>query len=148
MNDVTHSPDDLGVLDPAPRRVTLSSGLAVDVTPITVRQLVPFVRALGPARDAMADGDVDLWDLIADYGEDLQEAVAVALALPLSAVSDLLSIDFLDCLNAVMEINRDFFASWLLAPTMKAARIRATGQPEDGQMSYMDSSQPGTAARM
>ena len=52
------SADDLSVLDPAPRQVTLSSGMAVDVLPITVRQLVPFVRALGPAREALAERQV------------------------------------------------------------------------------------------
>jgi hypothetical protein len=128
------SPDDLSVLDPAPRRVVLTSGLVVDVLPITVRQLVPFVRALGPAREALAEPAADVWQLIADHGEAITAGLSVALAMPVSAIECLSPGDYMACLNATLEANRDFFGSWLLRPTMAAA-ARKSEQSADGQMS-------------
>jgi hypothetical protein len=127
------SPDDLSVLDPTPRRVTLASGMVVDVLPITVRQLVPFVRALGPSREAMAKPEMDIWVLIALYGEEITAALSVALAMPVSAIECLSPGDYMACLNAMLEANRDFFGSWLLRPTMAAA-ARKSEQSGDGQM--------------
>jgi len=129
------SADDLTVLTPEPRRVTLASGLMVDVHPITVRQLVPFVRALGPAREAMAAPAADVWELIADYGEDITEGLSVALAMPVRAIECLSPGDYMGCLNAVLEANRDFFGSWLLRPTMKRAAMMNAEASEVGRMS-------------
>jgi hypothetical protein len=128
------SPDDLSVLAPEPRQVRLASGMVVDVLPVTVRQLAPFVRALGPAREALAGPDADVWQLIADYGEAITAGLSVALAMPVSAIECLSPGDYLACLNAVLEANRDFFGSWLLRPTMAAA-ARKSEQSADGPMS-------------
>jgi hypothetical protein len=137
------SPDDLSVLDPAPRQVHLASGLVIDVLPITVRQLVPFVRALGPAREAMAKLDMDEWVLIALYGDEIREAMSIALAMPVSAIECMRPGDYMTCLNAVLETNRDFFVSWLIRPMMAAA-ARKSEQPADGPMSSPDSSPTDT----
>ena len=144
--DGSLSPDDLGILDPVPERVKLSSGLLLDVHPLTVRQLAPFVRALGPAREALADPAADVWDIIADYGEDIAEGLAVALVMPQSAIECLSPGDYLDALNAVLRVNADFFGSWLSAPT-RARMARTMEQlPADGPMPSPLSSPPDMTA--
>ena len=71
---------------------------------------------------------------IADYGEDITAGLSVALAMPVSAIECLSPGDYMACINAVLEANRDFFGSWLLRPTMAAA-ARISEAAEDGQMS-------------
>jgi hypothetical protein len=142
MADGSVSPDDLGILDPVPERVTLSSGLLLDVHPLTVRQLSPFVRALGPAREALADPAADVWDLIADYGEDITEALTVALAMPRTAIECLSPADYLDALNAMLRANRDFFGLWLFTPAM--ARAARTLEAAAGPTPSPTSSPPDT----
>lgn len=140
MGSPTTSPDDLGVLDPVSRHVDLANGAMLEVLPLTVRQLPAFVRALGPAREAMADPDVDIWDLIADHGESIAEALPVAIQMPRDVVECMPPGDYLTCLNAVLEANRDFFFSWILRPTVKMWEKSAEPSP-DGPM-YCPSSLP------
>ena len=56
------------------------------LTPLRVRSLAAFVRALGPIRDRLAEQDCDLWQLIADDGEALTAALAIAADVPLDVV--------------------------------------------------------------
>ena len=143
MSHPAASPDDLGVLAPVARRVDLANGAVVEVLPLTVRQLRAFLRALGTARDDMADPEVDVWDHIADHGEAITDALAVAIDMPRALVNELPHGDYLACINAVMEANRDFFTSWLLRPTMARWARSAEASP-DGPMFSPASSPQGT----
>lgn len=139
------SPDDLGVLDPVPRQVSLSSGMVIDVRPLVVRTILPFVRALSePAREAIAAPDMDFWGIVADYGEEIVSALAVALAMPKSAIECLTPGDYEECFDAVLQANRDFFVRWLRDPWMRRAVKTREEASADGPMSLQPSSPQDT----
>ena len=120
------SPDALGVLVPEVRSVPLSGGGALLLAPIRVRQIPAFVAALGPARGLIA-GTSDVWDLIAEHGDCLSEALAIAADVPRATVDGMLPAEYLAALNAMLEGNADFFRLWLLGPMLRAAE---TPSPE------------------
>jgi hypothetical protein len=136
----TPAPDDLSVLDPPRVQIPLASGGTLVLTPLRVRSLAAFVRALGPKspdaprpwlRDKLADPDCDLWQLIADDGEALTAALAVAADVPLEVIEGMEPGEFMTALDAMLRVNSGFFLSWLLAPILRAAQIK-TAPAEDG----------------
>jgi hypothetical protein len=120
----TPAPDDLSVLDPPRVQIPLASGGTLVLTPLRVRSLAAFVRALGPIRDRLADPDCDLWQLIADDGEALTAALAVAADAPLEVIEGMEPGEFMTALDAMLRVNSGFFLSWLLAPILRAAQIQ------------------------
>jgi hypothetical protein len=127
-------PDDLGVLAPRRVEIPLGSGGVLVLTPIRVRQLQPFVSALGPLRDLLAGPDTDLWDLLAEHGDNLTAALAIACDVPADVIGNLEPGEYMDALNAMLRVNASFFLGWLLAPILRAAQIqmrqgRAAGGP-------------------
>jgi hypothetical protein len=120
----TPAPDDLSVLDPPRVQIPLASGGTLVLTPLRVRSLAAFVRALGPIRDRLADPDCDLWQLIADDGEALTAAMAVAADVPLDVIEGMEPGEFMTALDAMLRVNAGFFLSWLLAPILRAAQIQ------------------------
>ena len=127
----TPAPDDLSVLDPPRLQILLASGGSLVLTPLRVRSLAAFVRALGPIRDRLADPDCDLWQLIADDGEALTAALAVAADVPVDVIEAMDPGEFMTALEAMLRVNSGFFLSWLLAPILRAAQIK-TAPAEDG----------------
>jgi hypothetical protein len=127
----TPAPDDLSVLDPPRVQIPLASGGTLVLTPLRVRSLAAFVRALGPIRDRLADPDCDLWQLIADDGEALTAALAVAADAPIEVLEGMEPGEFMTALDAMLRVNSGFFLSWLLAPILRAAQIK-TAPAEDG----------------
>jgi hypothetical protein len=127
----TPAPDDLSVLDPPRVQIPLASGGIMVLTPLRVRSLAAFVRALGPIRDRLADPDCDLWQLIADDGGALTAALAVAADVPLDVIEGMDPGEFMSALDAMLRVNANFFLSWLLAPILRAAQIKMA-PAEDG----------------
>jgi hypothetical protein len=127
----TPAPDDLSVLDPPRVQIPLASGGTLVLTPLRVRSLAAFVRALGPIRDRLADPDCDLWQLIADDGEALTAALAIAADVPIEVIEGMEPGEFMAGLDAMIRVNSGFFLSWLLAPILRAAQIK-TATAEDG----------------
>jgi hypothetical protein len=127
----TPAPDDLSVLDPPRVQIPLASGGTLVLTPLRVRSLAAFVRALGPIRDRLADPDCDLWQLIADDGEALTAALAIAADVPVEVIEGMEPGEFMTALDAMLRVNSGFFLSWLLAPILRAAQIRKA-PAEDG----------------
>ena len=115
------SPDALSVLTVEPRTVPLAGGRRLVLEPVRVRQMPAFLAALGPARGQIA-GMADAWDLIAEHGECLSEALALACSVPRADIDALLPAEYLAALEAMLEANADFFRSWLLGPMLRAAR--------------------------
>ena len=120
----TLAPDDLSVLDPPRVQIPLASGGTLVLTPLRVRSLAAFVRALGPIRDRLADPDCDLWQLIADDGEALTAALAIAADVPIEVIEGMEPGEFMSALDAMLRVNAGFFLSWLLVPILRAAQIQ------------------------
>lgn len=82
-------------------------GKHVTVAPLKVRQIPPFMRAVGPASQALFAGDVAA--AVALHGEALIEAVAVATGEQAEWLGDLDADEFLRLVGEVVEVNADFF---------------------------------------
>ena len=119
--------DDLNVLEPTTRTVTFGGQPRV-VHPLRVGQIPSFARAIKPIFAALAGslkpaplgqedaggGEFDisleqLFDLIAEHGENLIEIVAIATKIDKATVEDADTGDFVSLLRAVLEVNADFF---------------------------------------
>jgi hypothetical protein len=128
------SPDNLDTLTPAEHIIALAAGGAISIGPVRVRNLAAFVRALGPAREALAAPDADVWDLIADFSPQLVAAVAVLADVQESEVEDMEPGEFMSAIGAMLEANRDFFVQWL-SPVAVAAMTKREETGADGQTS-------------
>ncbi|MFM2056040.1 MAG: hypothetical protein RLY71_425 [Pseudomonadota bacterium] len=113
------APDDLAALVAEPVVFVASSGERVELAALKVRQLPAFARALAPLMGALgalaAQGGpvVDVSALVAEHGEHVAQAVAVACARPLDWVLDLDAVDFIGLAAQVIEMNQDFFGGTL-----------------------------------
>jgi hypothetical protein len=132
MHDL--SPDNLDTLTPEEHVIALAAGGAISIGPVRVRNLASFVRALGPAREALAAPDADVWDLIADFSPQLVAAVAVLADVPESEVEDMEPGEFMSAIGAMLEANQDFFVEWL-SPIQVAAMTKRKETGADGQTS-------------
>lgn len=101
-----------------PATVTVS-GQAIEVRPLTLRQLGPFTRAMEPL------GGLDLGDVmaIARHTEAVVEAIAVATGRDLEWLWGLSPEDLVVLAGAVVEVNARFF-SRTLAPAIAQALAR------------------------
>ena len=119
------SPDDLGVLEPATATAQTAAGSAT-FRELAVRDLAPMARALGPARDVLAEAATD-WDsadlaqIIADHEPAITAGIAVACQADPDTIGGLCLDDYARCLAAMVEANRSFFRLWLGARTRPAA---------------------------
>lgn len=124
---------DLSVLEKPTREVVLK-GVSLKVSPLKVGQLPAFTRAIKPVFAAFASllasplsvgpagegGDPSLpeidfdleqvADLIADHGDKLMEACAIAIRRDKKEIEDLELDEFISLVRAIIEVNADFFA--------------------------------------
>lgn len=128
--------NDLDVLDPPGHNVTIA-GRTVSVVPLTIGQLPRFVRAIQPAAPLLAGGeDIEWLPLVAEHGEALIEAAAVATGIEVQDLEALAPDEFVLLCGAIFEVNVDFFVQ-RLAPAMERASDRmvaamTTIPPGDG----------------
>jgi hypothetical protein len=97
-------------------------GARLEITPIRVRELPAFARAIGPIL-ADLEGGVDLAALLAAHPEAIIAATAIGARLPLEQVNDLALDELLALAFAVLEVNADFFAR-RIAPALTAGSER------------------------
>lgn len=115
--------DDLDILDPPGRNVTVA-GQSITVKPLTIGQLPRFVRAIQAAVPQLAgDQDPDWLVLIAEHGEALIGAAAVATGIEEKDIQSLAPDEFVLLCGAIFEVNVDFFVH-RLAPAMERASER------------------------
>lgn len=115
--------DDLDVLDPPGQKVTVA-GQSITVRPLTIGQLPRFVRAIQPAAPQLAgDKDIDWLALIAQHGEALIGAAAVATGIEAREIESLAPDEFVLLCGAIFEVNVDFFVQ-RLAPALERASDR------------------------
>ena len=114
---------DLDTLFPVPQTVQ-AGGKAIAVTPVRVRQLNAFARAMAPALAALEGSGAALLQ-----GEQMVGAVAVATGEPESWLLDLPAGEYLALATAVMEANADFFARWRPAMEISTATLMRIAGP-------------------
>lgn len=134
------------------------NGSAIDVRPLDVLQAIRISRILKqvlPALDKLApllaDGGDDgadvalLVELLADFGEPLTEAVAIATGLPLKDVQGSRDMaGLIGVITAIVRVNLHFFVQQV-APHLAGLRNAAAASGA-GLMPSPVLSQPGTAA--
>lgn len=121
--------DDFDAIAPQGRGATVH-GTPIKVTPLTVGQIPAVMRALrGVDLARFSAGDLDaLGELLADHGDGVITAIAVAARQPEEVVAGLDLEEFLALLTVVVEVNADFFAR-RVAPAMKLTLARLKRNP-------------------
>lgn len=99
-------------------RQLLVAGKSVGIAPLKVRQIPAFTRAVGPVLAPLLAGD--LMSAVAQGGDDLVRAAAIATGESVEWLGELLPDEFLTLLANVIEVNADFFVQRVL-PTLNAA---------------------------
>jgi hypothetical protein len=112
---------------PVPREIVIG-GKTLAITPLRVRQIPAFVRAIAPAAELISQGRMA--DAVALHGEGMATAMVVATGESETAIGDLLPDEFLGLASAVMEVNADFFVrrvAPLIADIQKKAMEKMSG---------------------
>ncbi len=104
---VTDPADDVDVLDP-PSRTVRFGGRDVLVRPMTVGKIPAVTRALRGVQlgDTSLEG---IMVLVADHGDQVLQAAALATDLPLDEVKEAALPEFVELFGAVVEVNAAFF---------------------------------------
>lgn len=115
----------------APKAVTISiAGEDVAISPIRVKQLPSFTRAVSPLISNIIQGDSPAV-LVATNADDVIAAVSAASNLSVEAIGELEVDDLIKLAGAVIEVNLDFFIRRVLPQVnLVSERIEAL---TDGQ---------------
>ena len=134
MADQVH--DDLAVLETTSSTVTIL-GEKVEVRPLQIRQIPPFSRAIRFAAPSLArayasagldDGNFEasVLEVIADHGELVIAACAVAIDRDAEWLAKANPDEFIRLVIEVVRVNNDFFRS-RVAPLLAQALTLAQG---------------------
>lgn len=113
--------DAFAVLPPMPVFVEVG-GERLDLTPLKVGEVPAFARAIQPMAASLSVSP-DWLALLADHGDAVIEAVAIASRRPRDWVGNLDLDDAVRLAEAVFGVNADFFVRRLL-PALTAATDR------------------------
>ncbi len=97
----------LDIYIPQPRPVIVG-GKTINVLPLKMSQIQGFTRAILPALAPLGTGDIAT--AIAVGGDDLMRAAALAIGEPQAFVGYLYPHEFILLVEAIVEVNADFFA--------------------------------------
>jgi hypothetical protein len=125
----------------------MAGGRTIAVGPLRIRQVDAFAKAIQPALDMLScetDGEADIVDLLVLRGHELRGAIIAATDLPESFVGDLVIDDNLKLLNAVLEVNGDFFGAMLRRRLRVHPELLQAAIANLGPASSTDSSAPVT----
>ena len=112
-------------LPPVPVMLVIG-GEPLELTPIRVGELPAFARAVKPVAVSLS-ASPDWLALMADHGEAVIDAVAIASRRPKEWVAELGLDEAVRLAEAVFEVNADFFIQRVLPSlTEAAARISQT----------------------
>ena len=126
--------DTFAALPPVPVSVEIS-GEHIDLTPLKVGEVPAFARAVQPIAASLS-ASPDWMALLAEHGEAVIAAIAIATRRPVEWVSGLDLDEAVRLAEAVFGVNADFFIRRLLpSVTQAAARIGlALENPTPGAM--------------
>ena len=112
-------------LPPVPVTLVIG-GEPLELTPIRVGELPAFARAVQPVAVSLS-ASPDWLALMAEHGEAVIEAVAIATRRPVGWVAGLGLDEAVRLTEAVFEVNADFFIQRVLPSLTEAAtRINQT----------------------
>jgi len=135
---------DLDTLCPSPLVVS-AGGRTIEVTPIRVRELSPFARAVEPLVTALVRGE-QVARLLAEHTGSVIHAVAVGARVDPDWVEGLGLDELLDLADAVLTVNLDFFARRLQPRLVGAAESLTGAMSTAGSSSTPASAPPGSEA--
>lgn len=133
---------DLETLVPHPVEVE-AGGKTIAITPIRVKELPAFMRAVESLFGAAASG-ADIAALLALNTDAVIEAAAIGARQPRSFIDSLDLDELIDVAAAVLEVNADFFAR-RVAPRL-AATSKTLEALVDGLSSMPASAPPDSEA--
>ena len=115
--------DTFAALPPVPVTLVIG-GERLELTPLKVGEIPAFARAVQPAvatLSASLSASPDWLALLAEHGEAVIDAVAIASRRPPEWVTNLALDDAVRLAEAVFEVNADFFIQRVLPSLTEAA---------------------------
>ncbi|HYE35506.1 hypothetical protein [Methylocaldum sp.] len=132
--------NELNVLVPEPVRV-IAGGETVEVLPLTIGQIPAMARALRGVPFG-SEGDVlDVLALVADHGDAIAEAVAIAVRRPRQWIDGLTADEFIQLTAAVIGVNAGFFTRSVL-PAVSDMMTKLAGATLFSDSSHTDTAGP------
>jgi len=89
----------------------------ISVLPLKVGQMPAFLRAITPVMRYLDAAEIDWLQLFGERGDDLLNAVAIAVNRPRAWVEDLAADEAIILAAKVIEVNADFFTR-VVAPRL------------------------------
>ena len=117
---------DFDAFPPTPQSLVIA-GIALEITPIRVGEIPALLAAVRPFAHRLVDGEPDWLELLADHGEALITAIAVASRQPQDWVAALAMDDAIRLATTLFEVNADFFVQRVV-PTIQHAAARINAQ--------------------
>ena len=111
--------DTFVALPPVPVTLVIG-GERLDLTPLKVGDVPAFARAVQPVAASLS-ASPDWLALLAEHGEAVIDAVAIASRRPPEWVTNLALDDAVRLAEAVFEVNADFFIQRVLPSLTEAA---------------------------
>lgn len=115
---------------------------AIEITPLRVGELPSFARAVQPIAGRVS-ADPDWLRLLAEDGDAVLQALAIACRRPLAWVADLAIDEAIRLAEAVFAANADFFLRRVVPEITRASANLHQRMP--GLTSFTASSAPATA---
>ncbi|AYB50240.2 DUF6631 family protein [Ralstonia solanacearum] len=125
--------DDLDKLIPQPAELTVG-GESLVILPLKVGRLPDFLRAISPVLQQLQAPKIDWLGLFIEHGDDLLQAVAVAVGKPRTWVDDLAADEAILLAAKVVEVNADFFTRTVLPRLNVLIEQVARGPVPSGSM--------------
>ncbi|MGA4333574.1 hypothetical protein ACI2U6_23050 [Ralstonia nicotianae] len=105
--------DDLDKLIPQPAELVVG-GERLAIKPLKVGRLPAFLRAISPTLQQLNATQIDWLGLFIERGDDLLQAVAIAVDKPRAWVDGLAADEAILLAAKVVEVNADFFTRTVL----------------------------------
>ncbi|MCL9852072.1 hypothetical protein RSP673_006065 [Ralstonia solanacearum P673] len=105
--------DDLDKLIPQPAELTVG-GESLVILPLKVGRLPDFLRAISPVLQQLQAPKIDWLGLFIEHGDDLLQAVAIAVDKPRAWIDGLAADEAILLAAKVVEVNADFFTRTVL----------------------------------
>ncbi|MHA6834868.1 hypothetical protein [Ralstonia pseudosolanacearum] len=122
--------DDLDKLIPQPAELIVGVE-TLAIQPLKVGRLPAFLRAISPTLQQLRAPQIDWLGLFIEHGDDLLQAVAIAVDKPRAWVDALAADEAILLVAKVVEVNADFFTRTVL-PRLDGLFARVTQAAASG----------------
>jgi len=118
--------NDFDAFPPTPLTLEIAE-IALEITPIRIGEIPALLAAVRPFAHRLVDAEPDWLELLADHGDALIKAAAVASRQPRDWVAALAMDDAIRLATTLFEVNADFFVQRVV-PTIQHAAARINAQ--------------------